>query len=317
MGSCRAPFKQTACALAAAMFLAVPAAGHAASYDDPFEPFNRSMYFLHRGLDHYIFGPAARAYKAVLPKPVRKGIRNVIDNLKEPAIAFNDLLQAHPVRAGKTSARFVVNSTVGVGGLMDIAYNIGIPHHDNGFGETAGRYNVAPGPYLFIPFIGPSNFRDLLGFTADIVTDPLGWVRVGQLRGEVLYARPILDGLDLRAESDAQLKAIDDMSTDPYASLRSLYEQNRALQIQEAITGVPGSATPSFDELQDPGASPSAPAPAAPAVPAPAAPAQPAPAASAAPEASPTAAIDRHVEELLARPLRTVSGEALERARAG
>jgi phospholipid-binding lipoprotein MlaA len=293
------------------MLLVAPAPSHAASYDDPFEPFNRSMYFLHRGLDHYIFGPAARAYKAVLPKPVRKGIRNVIDNLKEPAIAFNDLLQAHPTRAGKTSARFIINSTVGIGGLMDIAYDAGIPHHDNGFGETAGRYNVAPGPYLFIPFIGPSNIRDLLGLTADIVTDPLGWVRVGQLRGEVLYARPVLDGLDLRAESDAQLKAIDDMSTDPYASLRSLYEQNRALQIQEAITGVPGSATPSFDELQDPGASPAAPGPAAPTT---QAPAQPAPAA---PEASPTAAIDRQVDEMLGRPLRLVSGVALEPVRAG
>ncbi len=306
MGFCRAPLKPTACALAAALTLVVPAAGHAASPDDPLEPFNRSMYAVHRVLDQWLFAPAARAYKAVLPKPVRKGIRNVIDNLKEPAIAFNDLVQAHPVRAGKTTGRFLLNSTVGVGGLMDIAYNVGIPHHENGFGATAGRWGITPGPYLFIPFIGPSNFRDLLGQAADIATDPLGWIRVGQLRGEVFYARPVLDGLDLRAESDSQLKTIDDMSADPYASLRSLYEQNRALQIQEAVTGMPGGTTPSFDDLQDPGAGPAAPAPAA-----------PAPAEPAAPQASPSAEIDNHVVEMLGRPLRLVSGVALEPARAG
>jgi phospholipid-binding lipoprotein MlaA len=289
------------------MLLAVPATGHAASYDDPFEPFNRGMYTLHQGLDHLFFGPAARAYKAVLPKPVRKAIRNVIDNLKEPAIAFNDLIQAHPIRAGKTTGRFLLNSTAGIGGLMDVAYNVGIPHHENGFGATAGRWGVRPGPYLFIPFVGPSNFRDLLGMTADIVTDPLGWVHVGALRGEVIYARPVLDGLDLRAESDAQLKTIEDMSADPYASLRSLYEQNRAVQIQEAITGMPGGATPSFDDLQDPGASPAAPAPAAPA---PAQPPEPA-------QTLPSAEIERHVVEMLDRPLRVVSGATLEPVRAG
>jgi phospholipid-binding lipoprotein MlaA len=290
------------------MLLAYPAKSLAASPDDPFEPFNRGMYALHQGLDHVIFGPAARAYKTVIPKPIRQGIRNVIDNLKEPAIAFNDLLQAHPIRAGQTTGRFLLNTTAGVGGVFDVAKKVGIPHHDNGFGETAGRYNVGPGPYLFIPFIGPSNFRDLLGLTADIVTDPLGWIRVGQLRGEVLYARPVLDGLDLRAESDDQLKAIDDMSTDPYASLRSLFEQNRAAQIQDAISGTSGSATPPLDDLLDPGA---APAPAQPA-PVPAAPAVPP-----APASQPSAILDRGVQDMLARPLRLVSGRTLEARGAG
>jgi phospholipid-binding lipoprotein MlaA len=198
----------------------------------------------------------------------------------------------------------VINSTVGVGGLMDIAYNAGLPHHDNGFGTTAARYGMKPGPYLFIPFIGPTNFRDILGQAADMATDPLGWQPFRD--GQVIYARAIVDGLDQRAEADVELKAIDDMSADPYASLRSLYEQNRAVQVQEAITGVPGSATPSFDELEDPGASPAAPAPAAPPQP---------PAAS--PPVQPTAAIDRAVDAMLGRPLRLVSGAALEPARVG
>jgi phospholipid-binding lipoprotein MlaA len=305
MGSCRAPFKPTACALAAAMFLVAPATGRAATPDDPLEPFNRSMYVVHQTLDHWIFRPAAVAYATVIPQPLRKGLRNLINNLKEPGIAFNDLLQAHPTRAGKTTARFVINSTVGLGGLMDIAYNAGLPFHENGFGATAGRWGMTPGPYLFIPFIGPKNFRDALGDLADIATDPLGWQPFRN--GQVIYARTIIDGLDERAQADAQLKAIDDMSADPYASLRSLYEQNRALQIQEAITGMPGSASPSFDDLQDPTAAPAAPAPAP-------APAQPPPAAT---TPSPNAAIDRQVDEMLGRPLRLVSGAALEPVRIG
>jgi phospholipid-binding lipoprotein MlaA len=289
------------------MLLAAPATSHAATPDDPLEGFNRGLYTIHRGLDHWIFGPAARAYETVLPQPLRKGLRNLINNLKEPGIAFNDLLQAHPTRAGKTTARFLINSTAGIGGLMDIAYNAGLPHHDNGFGTTAARYGIQPGPYLFIPFVGPTNFRDILGQAADIATDPLGWQPFRN--GQVIYARAIVDGLDERAEADTQLKAIDDMSADPYASLRSLYEQNRAVQVQEAITGLPGSATPAFDELQDPGAG-SAPPPA----PAPAPPVQPAPAA---PEASPSAAIDSAVDEMLGRPLRLVKGATLEPVRAG
>src|ERR1700761_797713 len=298
MGSCRAPIRPTACALAAAMILVVPATGHAASPDDPLEGFNRGLYTVHRGLYHWIFGPAARAYSTVLPQPVRKGLRNLINNLKEPGIAFNDLIQAHPTRAAKTTARFVINSTAGIGGLMDIAYNAGLPYHENGFGTTAGRWGITPGPYLFIPFIGPTNFRDILGELADVATDPLGWQPFRNR--QVIYARAIVDGLDQRANADGQLQAIDNMSTDPYASLRSLYEQNRAGEIQEAITGVPGSAAPPLDDLEDPGAAP------APAVP-PAAP----------PASSPSAAIDSQVDAMLSRPLHLVSGAALEPARAG
>ncbi len=280
------------------MLLVTPTMGHAATPDDPLEGFNRGLYAIHRGLDHWIFRPAAMAYTTVIPAPLRKGLHNLIDNLKEPGIAFNDLIQAHPTRAGKTAARFVINSTIGFGGLMDIAYNAGLPFHENSFGTTAGRWGITPGPYLFIPFVGPTNFRDILGNVADLATDPLGWQPFRN--GQVIYARTIIDGLDERAGADSQLQAIDDMSTDTYASLRSLYEQNRAAEIQEAVTGMPGSAAPPLDDLEDPGA---ARPPAAP------------PAAQ--PAQTPTAAIDHAVDDLLARPLRLVSGVTLEPARAG
>jgi phospholipid-binding lipoprotein MlaA len=304
MGSCRAPFKPTACALAAAMLLVAPATSRAATPDDPLEGLNRGLYAVHRGLDHWIFRPAAVAYETVLPQPIRKGLRNFINNLKEPGIAFNDLIQAHPMRAGKTTARFVINSTAGIGGLMDIAYDAGLPYHENGFGTTAGRWGITPGPYLFIPFIGPTDFRDLLGQLGDIATDPLGWKPFEN--GQVIYARAIIDGLDQRATADPQLQAIDNMSTDPYASLRSLYEQNRAGQIQEAITGVAGSAAPPLDDLEDPGAT-QTPPPAGPN----------APANGPASTLQPTTAIDRALEDMLGRPLRLVSGSTLEPVRAG
>lgn len=286
------------------MLLVTPATSRAATPDDPLEGFNRGMYAVHRTLDHWIFRPAAMAYATVIPQPVRKGLRNFINNLKEPGIAFNDLLQAHPMRAGKTTARFVINSTAGIGGMMDIAYDAGLPFHDNSFGTTAGRWGITPGPYLFIPFIGPTDFRDLLGDAADIATDPLAWKPFRN--GEVVYARAIIDGLDQRVTADPQLQAIDNMSTDPYASLRSLYEQNRAGQIQEAIAGMPGVATPPLEDLEDPGATQNPP------------PAGPnAPAAGPASTLQPTTAIDKAMSDLLSRPLRLVSGSTLEPVRRG
>ena len=297
MRSRRTPSKPTAYALIALLAISTPISAYAATPDDPWEPANRSFYFVHNFLDHLFFGPVARGYKAVLPYPIRKGLRNLINNLKEPGIAFNDLLQAHPTRAGRTAARFIVNSSVGIGGLMDAAYNIGLEHHDNGFGTTAGRYGIQPGPYIFVPFYGPTNIRDLLGAIADTATDPLAWAPFQN--GEVIYARAVIDGLDQRANADEQLKAIEDMSTDPYASLRSLYEQNRAGQIEEAVTGVPGSAEPQLDNFDDPGAA--APAPGADPTKPPAVPSEPRPGA---------ALENRMIDAMLAKPLTVVRPDA-------
>jgi phospholipid-binding lipoprotein MlaA len=298
MGLSRSANKSMVIALVAVTLAAHPAGAFAATPDDPFEHANRGMYAFHRLLDGAIFGPVARAYKAVLPAPLRKGIRNVITNLKEPMIAANDALQAHPTRTAHTVARFTINSTIGVLGIFDFAHDMGFPHHNNGFGATAGRYGVQPGPYLFIPFIGPTNFRDLLGYVADAVTNPLAFEPLKD--GQVIYGRAIADGIDQRAEADEQLKAVDDMSTDPYASLRSLFEQNRAAEISEAVTGKPGTAEPQLDDFNDPGAAPPA-----------AAPISKPPPGTPAPKTSPSAAldggaVDALMGDMLAKPLKTV-----------
>ena len=209
------------------------------------------------------------------------------------------------MRAGKTTARFLINSTVGLGGLMDIAHNAGLPFHENGFATTAGRYGVTPGPYLFIPFIGPTSFRDLLGTLGDLATDPVGWQPLRN--GQVIYARTIIDETacaERAAGADAQLQAIDDMSTDPYASLRSLFEQNpRRARSQDADhrrAGLGHSRRSTICRILAPR------------------PLRPSRSAPAAPQASPSAAIDGAIEQMLGRPLRLVSGSALEsRRRAG
>lgn len=250
---------------------------------DPWEGFNRAMFRLNQGFDRAVFRPLAFGYKTVVPKPVRGGLRHFFSNLLEPIVFLNDLLQLKPKRAIKTFARFLINSTAGVGGLLDLAKDDGLPHRENGFGNTLARYGVKPGPYVFLPFFGPSTLRDLVASQADGFILPLN---IGDPfdRLEFQVTRGLVTGLDLRVQSDAELKALLDGAADPYATLRSVYLQNRALEVAE----VRGEAAPSplDDPLADPLADPEAkpgdatPPAAEPTPPTDAAPAEPAPAAT-------------------------------------
>lgn len=246
---------------------AKPARHHAPG--DPLEGVNRKLFSIHNFFDRILFRPISRVYKAIIPKPLRTGIRHIFSNLDEPVVFVNDVLQLKPKRAIRTFARFAINSTVGVGGVLDVAKKADLPHRPNGFGDTLGRYGVGPGPYLFIPFIGPTTLRDLLGTTAD---DALLPVTIPEpfSRKEYTLTRGVITGIDLRVESDADLKALYAGAADHYASLRSVYLQDRAAEIDEIRHGV---ATPKLDDpLLDPGATA---APADPATP-PAADASPA-----------------------------------------
>lgn len=214
------------------------------------------MYGLHTGLDRAIFRPVAVGYKAVVPKPVRSGVRNIFNNLLEPIVFLNDLLQLRPKRAIKTFARFLINSTAGVGGLLDLAKDDGLPRRTNGFGNTLARYGVGPGPYIFLPFFGPSTLRDLTAGQVDNLVLPLS---IGNPfdRLEFQLPRGGLTGLDLRVESDAQLKALLDGAADPYATLRSVYLQDRAAEVAE-LRGQQPEQPLLTDPLDDP--APDAPA---------------------------------------------------------
>jgi phospholipid-binding lipoprotein MlaA len=167
----------------------------------------------------------------------------VVYNLGEPSTTVNDILQGKPKRAGRSSARFLINSTIGVLGIWDVATGMGLKAHDADFGQTFGRYGVRPGPYLYVPVIGPSNFRDGVGRVLDFFTDPVGIVGGGYTT-TFGATRLGVQTVDTRARADTAFRALDD-ATDPYVTARSAYGQYREAFIREATGEV--QALPDFD----------------------------------------------------------------------
>jgi phospholipid-binding lipoprotein MlaA len=220
---------------------------------DPLEPFNRKMFALNTKLDRAIFRPLSKGAK-IIPRPFRDAIRNFFRNLREPFVFINDVLQLRFKQAGQSIARLFLNSTVGLGGLFDIAGKDGLKAHNNGFGGTLARWGVGPGPYLFIPFAGPTTLRDLLGGQAEGLVLPFA---VGKPFNRIDYnvGKAVLTGLDQRIEQDAALNALLSGAVDPYATLRSSYLQNREAEVRE-LKGQPAEAGPDIldSPLDDPGA---------------------------------------------------------------
>lgn len=224
--------------------LALPAVAFAAPdaqpNPDPWEHFNRRVFAFNEAIDRAILRPIAMTYKRVLPAPLRDGIHNIISNLTEPVVASNDLLQGRFRQAGLSTARLLTNTTIGIGGLFDVASKIGAPHHYNGFDITMGRYHIKPGPYLFIPLLGPASVRDVVGFGVDGLLDPLHWTRY-PYQTTINILRPVVGGIDTRARVDEQFQSLMSEATDPYATLRSVYMQNEESQIH---AGQPTSEQP-------------------------------------------------------------------------
>jgi phospholipid-binding lipoprotein MlaA len=205
--------------------------------NDPIEPFNRVMFNATLALDKAILRPTALVYRRIVPEPVRNSLRNFLNNLDSPIIFTNDVLQGEFNRAGVTLLRFGANSTVGLGGVVDVAKRWGYMRHYEDFGQTLAVYGVSEGPYLFIPLLGPSNPRDAVGWTADIFFDPLTYV---QWREKFWYqtGRWAVDYTDLRARNIETLDEIEKTSLDFYASVRSLYRQSRNNEISNGATEV-------------------------------------------------------------------------------
>ncbi|WP_376089526.1 VacJ family lipoprotein [Roseomonas sp. CCTCC AB2023176] len=211
--------------------------------NDPAEPFNRAMYDVNDAIDRAVLRPVAQGYRAVVPAPVRTGVRNVLSNLRSPVILVNDALQGETQRFGNTLGRFLLNTTLGVGGIFDVAKELGLPPHTEDFGQTLAVYGVGEGPYLFLPLIGPSNPRDIVGFVAGILADPLTWLTFGnsQVANTWSYVRGGATVVDTR---EGLLDTTDDVqrsSLDPYATIRSGYRQRRARDIANTPEAVPQS----------------------------------------------------------------------------
>ncbi|WP_375201067.1 MlaA family lipoprotein [Hyphococcus sp.] len=205
------------------------------SVPDPWEGFNRKMFAFNDGLDRKIMTPTAKAYRAVTHKKQRKGFRNFLANLRTPVIFVNDLLQGEPKRAGETLGRFFINSTIGFGGMGDPAERMGIAQHSEDFGQTLAVWGVDSGPYMVLPFLGPSTMRDGFGAGVDLTLDPGFWIATDTARylqwskagaGVITSREPLIEPLDgIRADS-----------LDFYASIRSFYLQSRKREINNGRT---------------------------------------------------------------------------------
>lgn len=197
--------------------------------EDPYEDFNRQMYAFNDGLDRAVLEPVAKGYRAVTNEPIREGVGNFADNLNEPLTFVNHVLQGQIPDAGATFGRFVVNTTVGIAGIFDPASAIGIQRTREDFGQTLGKWGVGGGPYLVLPFLGPTNPRDLVGKGGDIALNPLNYPEF-ESDDEIRLGIAVLGGINAR---EGAIEAIDEVRNqiDPYTTVRRLYDRTRAQDI--------------------------------------------------------------------------------------
>lgn len=222
-----------------------------ATSGDPLEPVNRVVYGINEAADILVVRPAAEVYRGTVPMPVRMAVRNFLLNLTSPLLVANELLQGDFEGAQVAFSRFLVNTTIGVGGAFDIAGQYRGLHYDyEDFGQTLAVWGVPDGPYLVLPLLGPSNLRDTTGLAVDTMADPVNiWTNNTDNTGAAA-TRTGMTGLDTRAEL---IEAVDDLrrnSLDPYASARSLYRQRRANEISDGNGN--GVEFPEYDDLDEP-----------------------------------------------------------------
>src|SRR6267143_2252975 len=221
----RRPLTTASAALALACSLVGCASLPQGSRRDPrdhIERFNRSMYKFNTALDHAILRPVARGYVKVTPRPVRTGVSNFFGNLEYPKTIGNDLFQGHFLDFGSDIGRFVVNTTVGIGGVFDPATRFGLEKHNRDFGQTLGKWGLPTGTYLMLPLLGPSDVRDTFGLLPDRFMSI-----EGQIHDPVLQASlTVVDRINGRANMLSFDPAIDS-AYDPYAFVRNVWFQRR------------------------------------------------------------------------------------------
>jgi len=196
---------------------------------DPWEPFNRVVYQFNDDFDNAFLKPVAKGYRAITPAPVDRGITNFFENVADVRNAVNNALQFKMTRALTSAGRVVVNSTVGVLGFVDVASNLNMPKYNEDFGQTLGSWGLAPGPYVVLPFLGPSTGRDTVGLVADWYTDPLTYVN----DGGVAWGLKGLRLIDRRADLLAASKVLEQAALDPYSFVRDGYLQRRYSDIYD------------------------------------------------------------------------------------
>ncbi len=207
---------------------------------DPWEPFNRGVFQFNDTLDKYMMQPIAKGYQWVTPEFVDQGVTNFFDNLNDIAVTANDLFQFKFKQSGQDVARLLINSTLGIGGFVDVATEIGLVKHNEDFGQTLAIWGVPYGPYLVLPFLGPSSPRDAIGTAADGFMNPLSYTPLFPVRIGFFSLKTI----DFRADNLSATEILDEAALDRYAFMRNAYFQRREYLIYD---GEP----PLDDEFED------------------------------------------------------------------
>jgi len=220
---------------------ATQTADAADGFNDPFEDTNRAVFGFNQVVDASVLVPVAKSYRTVVPGPVRQTLHDFLQNLNGPVIFANDVLQGEGTLAAQTLGRLALNTTVGFGGIFDVATQLGVPYHTNDFGITLANWGFTAGPYVIVPVLGPSNPRDLVGQAAEGFADPVNYVGgIGhnQLLAAVV-AKTAVNGIDQRARNIETLAEIEKTALDYYATIRSLYRQRREAQIRHEQSNLP------------------------------------------------------------------------------
>ncbi len=197
---------------------------------DPIEPFNRAIFSFNNAADKIILEPVSKGYKK-LPSPIQLGISNFLSNLRMPLVFVNQLLQGQGKNASESAGRFLVNSTIGVFGLVDVADKIGLEEKDEDFGQTLATWGVGDGFYIVLPLVGPSNLRDTAGMVLTYTTDPINAYAVSEGEAWIIPLRRSVNAVDQRSKIIDEVNAVRNNSLDYYAAVRSSYYQNRKAAI--------------------------------------------------------------------------------------
>ena len=228
-----------------------PAAGGGASADaapatpDPWEPFNRRVFSVNDFLSRNILEPVGRGFAFVVPEFVRNAISRVFVNVRTPGVMLNNLLQGKPRAAGIDLARFLMNTSIGLGGLLgDPAASIGLEAHDEDFGQTFGVWGIPPGPYLVLPLLGPSSPRDAVGRAGDAATTPYGWF-IPLWASAAIFAVDTTTEFSFIADDIREERAA---AFDWYAAVRNAYVSRRENQVRDRAE-TPQEAAEEEDEL--------------------------------------------------------------------
>jgi phospholipid-binding lipoprotein MlaA len=215
------------CGLSLTACASAPPTPEMVANNDPYEPANREVLQLNGKIDRYFVIPTVAVYFVLVPDSGRRAVHRFLENLTLPTTFVNDILEGQLTRGGQTVTRFAINTTVGLGGFLDPASKMKIPDHGADFGVTLGAWGVDEGPYLVLPFLGPSNPRDAFGLAADVGLDPTNQIPFKQ---HIWWdgGRYYFTVLDLRGQTFQTVQTIQRSSIDYYTALRSFYRQLRA-----------------------------------------------------------------------------------------